>query len=81
MSELPIGFKIIKEMTREELIQEVVDNQRAVAEELPDSRLRHIVADFRIAEATKRIHAEAGLRQVQGPLGMMVTSEDDEDED
>jgi hypothetical protein len=80
MNELPIGFKIIKEMTREELIGEILDNQRAAAEELDLSTLRHHVADFRIAEMTKRIHKEAGLKQVPGPFGMGVISEDKDNE-
>lgn len=81
MSDIPIGFKIIKEMTREELITEIVDNQRAQAEAMDNSRLRHIVADFRITEMTKRIHTEAGFKSIPGLLGGVVAEDDEDGED
>jgi hypothetical protein len=76
--EFPTGIKFIKEMSREELIEEIAQNQRAQLEETELSSLRHIVADFRIKEATKRIHLEAGIKALPGFLGGTVVDEDDE---
>lgn len=78
--EFPTGIKFIKEMTREELIDEILVNQRAQLEEMDLNGLRHHVADFRIREATKRIHTEAGLKHVAGILGGMVVPEDEDDD-
>ena len=75
---MPIGFKVIKEMTREELIEEVLAVQRAQLNEMTIKNLRHNVADFRVAEMTKRIHAEAGVRILPGILGGTIVDEDDE---
>jgi len=78
--EFPTGIKFIKEMSKEELIEEVTSNQRAQLEEMTVGSIRHLVADFRIQAVTKRIHLEAGLKVVPGILGGMLTS-DEEDED
>lgn len=80
VSEYPVGFQIIREMTKEELMEEIAQNQRAQLEEMELPALRHIVADFRIKEATKRIHSEAGLKSIPGILGSVVVGEDDDDE-
>lgn len=77
--EFPTGIKFIKEMSKEELIEEVVTNQRAQLDEMKINQLRHLVADFRIQEATKRIHIEAGLKVTPGIFGGMVTSDEEED--
>lgn len=79
--EFPTGIKFIKEMSREELIEEVIYNQRAQLAEMKVVELRHVVADFRVKEATKRIHAEAGLKSTPGILGMNFVSEDEEADD
>lgn len=76
--EFPTGIKFIKEMSREELVEEIITNQRAQLDEMDVNMLRHHVADFRIKEATKRIHLEAGLKVVPGILGGMVVDDDDE---
>lgn len=79
--EFPTGIKIIKEMTREELIEEVIVNQRAQLAEMKTSKLRHLIADFRIQEATKRIHKEAGFKTVPGMLGGLTIQDEDADEE
>lgn len=76
--QFPVGIKVIKEMTREELIQEIEINQRAQLEAMELKYLRANVVNFRIAEATKRIKAEAGLRIEDGVFGQSVSDEDEE---
>ena len=80
MKEFPVGFKIIKEMTKNELIEEIIENQRVQCQEMELKQLRHVVADFRIKEATKRIHAEAGFITKPGILGGLYAEEEDDDE-
>lgn len=78
--EFPTGIKPIGEMTRAELVEEIITNQRAQLDEMKNAKLKHLVADFRIAEATKRIHKEAGLSVANGIFGP-VTMEDGSEED
>lgn len=78
--QFPIGIKVIKEMTREELIEEIITNQRAQAEAMDMKFLRANVVQFRIAEATKRIQAESGLKLESGLFGTTVSEADDADE-
>lgn len=76
--EFPVGFKIIKEMSREELIDEIMDNQRAQAEEMETVNLRATVASSRIAEASRRIKAEAGIEMEGGLFGTTVREVDED---
>ena len=77
--EFPTGFKIIKEMTKAELIKEILDNQEVQLKHMELIQLRSTVADFRIAEMTKRINKEAGIKVTRGFLSSGVELDDESD--
>jgi hypothetical protein len=72
------GIKIISEMTREELIDEVAAHQRSLLEaEENVMQLRSYVASIRVQAAKERILKEAGLKETGGIFGGITVADDD----
>jgi len=72
-----MGFKIIGEMTREELVDEIMHFQRRIMEEQDTADLKSLIIDFRLAETRKRLEKEAGIKITQGLLGRTIQEDDD----
>lgn len=72
-----MGFKIIGEMSREELVDEIMLFQRKIMEEQPTNDLKALIIDFRLAETRKRLEKEAGIKIQQGLLHRHI--EEDEE--
>lgn len=73
---MTIGFSIIGEMSKEQLIDEIVEHQRKAMRLLEIEQLKAHVIDFRMAETRKRLEEEAGIRVHHGILGTHVCTED-----
>jgi hypothetical protein len=71
-----VGFSVIKEMTREQLIEEIIFCQRAELATKESTELKSIVANFRIEESRLRIIADAGLVVTASFLGGTVVDEE-----
>lgn len=72
-----IGFKIIKEMSKEELIDEILAGQRKELEEKELLELKSIVIEFRVLHTREALTKEAGLKRQDGPFGSSITTEDE----
>lgn len=74
------GFKLIREMSRAEMIDELAAHQRGQLEAQDTSTLRSYVASARLDAYKKRLMAEAGLRET-GLFGGLTVVEDADDDD
>lgn len=74
------GMALIGEMSREELIEEIMFHQRKTAETLTIKDLRANVANFRVQEMKKRIYSEAGMIEQQSIFGTSIVPEDSDDD-
>lgn len=76
MADMPIGFAVIKEMTKEEMIDEILAGQRArmMEESLP--QVRAMVVNYRLDSIKRTLIAEAGLKE--SSLGSLYTDTEDE---
>lgn len=72
-----IGLKIIKEMSREELIEEIIAVNRAKLEQEDMVTLKSCVANNRIASYRDSLMREAGLRETGTFLGNSVVTDDE----
>ena len=63
-----IGFGIIREMTKEELIDELLAHNRVALMTNPRAELRAMVVEFRLQELRNRLTAEAGISIVQSSV-------------
>jgi hypothetical protein len=71
------GMKPIKEMTRDELIDEIIETNRVDMVKMELFQLRANVAQLRLSDYKNRLLKEAGL--VEGPMGVMGMMETDDD--
>lgn len=71
------GFSVIGEMTREQLIEEIMNHQRAQVNEMPLDHLKQIVIMFRVDEVKKRLFKEANMDGYR-PWGMTFGSDTDD---
>jgi hypothetical protein len=74
-----IGFNFIKEMSKEELIDEIITHQRTIMQESTLENLRANVVDLRVKNYKDRLCNEAGLVG-NGIFGYAVKDEEDEEE-
>ena len=69
-----MGFKLIKEMTQEEMIEELLASQRRMMEGMSLNDLKKYIIHDRQCQVTKRLVEEADLEDspfgIQGLLGM-----------
>lgn len=74
-----IGMKIIGEMTKDEMIEELLAGQRILYDEQSLEALKHYVIQSRMVFTQRNLTEEAKL-ECQGPKGFfgMFGSEDDE---
>lgn len=71
------GFSVIGEMTREQLIEEIINQQRAQIIEMPLDYLKQLVIMFRVDEVKKRLFKEANMDGYR-PWGMTFGSDTSE---
>ena len=74
------GFKVIRDMTREEMLAELLAYQRRILEPQETMQLRSYIATARLEAYKKRLLDEAGLRETGGLLGGLVATEDSDDD-
>lgn len=72
---MEVGFDFIKEMSREQLIDEILAHQRELMEPLEVGILRANVVELRVQDYKKRLAAEAGL--VPTILGLAIPRDDE----
>lgn len=72
------GFNFLSDMTREELIDEIMENQREIAQTYSDDQLKAAVIEYRVNATRRRLEAEAGIKVTRGLFGDSITSEDGE---
>lgn len=72
------GFQIIGEMTKEELLEEIIAHQRMHLDGMNIDNLRRSVIQIRLEEYQARLFAEAGVSRPQGILGFLNSGDDDE---
>lgn len=73
-----IGFKIIREMTKEEMIEELLQAQREHLEKLGENELKQYIISVRTHQTQHRLMEEADLEQPRGFLGMFGMGDSDE---
>lgn len=73
-----IGIKPIKEMTREELIYEIIEVNRIGLEGQSMGQLKAGVAQLRLSDYKERLLKEAGIKE--GPIGMLVIDEEEDND-
>lgn len=79
-----LGFTLLKDATKEVLIDELLAHQRRAMQEADINNLRANVIDARVSEYRKRLSDEAGLVPVCGILGQHgygLKDEEDNDAD
>lgn len=57
------GFKLIKEMTPDELLDEICQGQREQLSQMKIEQLRSVLIDYRIGIYRKRLIIEAGFEE------------------
>lgn len=72
-----MGIKFIGEMSKEELIEELIEAYRTSCAKREMTDLKHEVIQLRMAIVRDNMLKEAGLKATHGPLGMMSIEEDD----
>lgn len=73
-----VGFKIIREMTKEEMIAELLQAQREHLERLSENELKQYIISVRTHQVQHRLMEEADLDQPRGILGMFGMGDSDE---
>lgn len=74
-----IGFKVIKEMSKDELIEEILEGQRQELGNKDTTELKAMVVEFRVMHTREALTKEAGIITERGPMGLLqVKDEDDE---
>ena len=71
MATPPIGFKIIREMTKDELIAELLAGQEFLFNEYNIEQLKHYVIQTRTIFTQRNLMEEANLECNQGPRGFL----------
>jgi hypothetical protein len=72
------GFQLISDMSRDQMIDEIIDNQRAIFATVDDDTLKRHLVEFRVTAVKKRLIAEAGL-EVRGILGWLDRNGESDD--
>jgi len=73
----PRMFTFIKDMSQDDLIKEIIDDQRSDLKKLEMIKLREMVAAMRVENFKRAVMKEAGLRVHIGPLGFPHIEEDE----
>lgn len=66
------GINLMNEMTREDLINEILADQREILERAELPHLKAMVIDQRLAAYRERLEQEAGITVHRGILGSSV---------
>lgn len=72
-----IGFKIISEMTREELIAEILDHNRVALEARDIPTLKGMVINNRLEAAKDALIKEAKITTISGPFGTAYITDEE----
>lgn len=73
-----MAFNIIGEMTKEELIEEILANQRETLESHDIGNLKGLVVNMRLESVKQRLIEEAGLKVTPGLFGGIMEEKDGE---
>lgn len=76
MPSIEFGFKIIRDMTKEEIIEELVASQRIIMEAQTMDCLKQHLIHFRVVAVQKRLCEEADL--TPSIFGGLLGRDDDE---
>lgn len=63
------GFKIIGDMTKDEMIEELLAYQRQMLDSLPDEEMKRHIIQIRMASVQRRFVEEAKLQDAE-PRGL-----------
>lgn len=74
------GFEFLKEMTKEQLIDEILDDQCSKLKEFDLDSLRANVINLRVETYRKRLIEESGLKVQQGMFGTQYIKDDEDEE-
>lgn len=72
-----IGFKILNEMSKEELIEEIIDSARSRLEGLSQANLLAQVINLRVEATRNSLVREAGLETQESPFGTVLVDPDE----
>lgn len=72
-----MGFGFIKEMDKDELIEEILAHQKMLLEKMEVTQLKATVIDIRVAAVRERLTTEAGITVTPGIFGASVEENDD----
>jgi len=73
---MSMGFKLIREMTQEEMIEELLAGQKALMAEMDMDTLKKYIIHYRQGQVTKRLVEEADLSPEAYPIGFLGFGED-----
>jgi len=71
-----IGFKIISEMSKEDLIEEILAAQRVKLDEMSDKHLKVTVINLRVEATRDALVKEAGVTIHDGPFGPSIVDDE-----
>lgn len=72
-----MGFKIIREMTKEEMVEELLAGQRVAMNKADLDTLKGYVIQARLHQTHERLMEEADIERPQGIFGMLGRSDDE----
>ena len=68
---MSMGFKLIREMTKEEMIEELLASQKRLMEAMELDTLKRYIIHDRQCQVTKRLVEEADLEEAPWPTGLI----------
>jgi len=68
---MSMGFKVIREMTKEEMIEELLAGQREIMVMMEMDNLKRYIIHYRQSQVTKRLIEEADLQEAPWPSGLL----------
>jgi len=71
-----IGFKIINEMSKEDMIEEILAAQRVKLEAMTETNLKVTIINLRVEATRDALVKEAGVSIVDGPFGTTLISDE-----
>lgn len=72
-----MGFEFIKEMPKENMIEEILAHQRELLMEMEITALKATIIDIRVNALRKRLTEEAGITVTPGIFGASIEEKDE----
>jgi len=73
---MSMGFKVIREMTKEEMIEELLAGQKEMMVTMELDSLKRYIIHYRQSQVTKRLVEEADLQDTPWPSGLLGMGDD-----